>query len=418
MIGIVGGGLTGLALARELAARGGSFVVLEAEERPGGVVHSGRVEGRVVEWGPQRARLTGGFAALVEALGLADDLILAPPGLPLYVYADGALREVPFSVGAFLATDLLSWPAKLRLALEPLTGAPRPDERVADLFARKVGRQAYERLIGPLYGGLYGSDPADMVVGLSLGHVLEELGVGRSLVASLLRRGGTIAVPPACSFEEGLQTLTDALHDGVRGSVRLGAPVRAIAPAGGGWRIELDGESVAVRRVVLTCPAPAAAAILEGAAPEAAGRIRRLVYNPLGVVHLHAETDLRGLGYQVALAEPLATRGVTWNDALFGRDGVYTAYLGGSANPAVVEEPDDRLGAIAADEFERVTGYPARVLAVGRETMPAWDVSWEAIRGLELPAGIEIAANWESRPGIPGRLARAARLAEELARKP
>jgi oxygen-dependent protoporphyrinogen oxidase len=140
----------------------------------------------------------------------------------------------------------------------------------------------------------------------------------------------------------------------------------------------------------------------------------KLVYNPLGVVHLHAETDLRGLGYQVGLGEDLATRGVTWNDSLFGREGVYTAYLGGAQNPAVVEEPDGTLGRLAADEFRRVTGYDARVLAVARERMPAWDLSWRALEGLELPAGIRIAANWMSRPGIPGRLAEARRLAERL----
>ena len=40
MIGIVGAGLTGLALAHELARRGIGHVVFEAEDRPGGV--SGR----------------------------------------------------------------------------------------------------------------------------------------------------------------------------------------------------------------------------------------------------------------------------------------------------------------------------------------------------------------------------------------
>ena len=47
--------------------------------------------------------------------------------------------------------------------------------------------------------------------------------------------------------------------------------------------------------------------------------------------------------------------------------------------------------------------------------MPAWDRSWSAIQGLSLPAGIHIHANWMARPGIPGRLATARRLAESLA---
>ncbi|HEU4463977.1 MAG TPA: protoporphyrinogen oxidase [Gemmatimonadota bacterium] len=414
MIGIVGAGLTGLALAHELARRGIDHVVLEAADRPGGVIRSDRVEGRVLELGPQRGRMTADLSALVAELGIAHEVIYAPPDLPLFVYADGTLRPVSFSAWSVLASDLLTWRGKLRLALEPFTAGPRDDERVARLLTRKLGREAYERLVGPLYGGLYASDPANMVVGLSLGHVLREFGVRRSFLLPLLKRGGSIDAPRACSFVDGMQTLTDALHGAHARSVRLATPARGLARAGNAWTIELDGGTIDAEVVVLTCDARGAAGLLSRAAPKAAERLGRLVYNPLGVVHLHAETDLRGLGYQVGLGEDLATRGVTWNDSLFGREGVYTAYLGGARNPAVVDETDATLGRLAADEFRLVTGYEARVLAVARERMPAWDVSWRALEGLELPHAIRIAANWMSRPGIPGRLAEARRLAERL----
>lgn len=412
MIAIVGAGLTGLALAHDLAKRSVDHVVLEAADRPGGVIRSGRVEGRVLEWGPQRARMTADLSTLVGELGIAGEVVYAPAGLPLFVYADDALREVSFSAWSILAGDLLSWRGKLRLVLEPFTAAPRDEERVAALLTRKLGREAYERLVGPLYGGLYASDPANMIVGLSLGHVLREFGVRRSFLLPLLRRGGSIHAPQACSFVEGMQMLTDALHAAHAGAVRLGTPVRGLARSGDSWTLEFDTGGIEADVVILTCQAGTAAELLSSVAPQAADRIRGLVYNPLGVVHLHAATDLQGLGYQVGLGEDLATRGVTWNDCLFGREGVYTAYLGGAKNPAVVDEPDGPLGQLAADEFRRVTGFEARVLAVARERMPAWDVSWRALEGLELPAGIRIAANWMSRPGIAGRLAEARRLAE------
>jgi oxygen-dependent protoporphyrinogen oxidase len=414
MIVIVGAGLTGLALAHELAGRGVEHAVLETEDRPGGVIRSGKVEGRVLEWGPQRGRMTPELAALVAELGLEREVVYAPEGLPLYVYAEGALREVPFSLRSLVTSDLLSWRGKLRLAREPLTAGPRDDERVADLFTRKLGREAYERLAGPIYGGLYASDPAEMIVGLSLGKLLRELGVHRSFLLPLLRRGGSVAPPGACSFREGMQTLADALHAGHAGTVRVGSPARGLRRAGRGWAVELEEGDVEAEVVVLTCDAPAAARLLAKVAPEAASRLERLVYNPLAVVHLYAETDLHGLGYQVAFGEDLATRGVTWNDSLFGREGVYTAFLGGATKPHVVAQPDDRLGGIAAREFARVTGHEARVLSVTRAKMPAWDVSWRALEGLEAPPGIRFAANWRGRPGILGRLADAKRLAIEL----
>lgn len=418
MIGIIGGGLTGLALAHFFARRGVPHTLFEAENRPGGVIRSGRVDGHLLEWGPQRTRLVGSVGELVRELRLEDQVVTAPPGLPLFVYRRGKLRRVPFSAGDFVRSDLLGWPAKLRVLLEPFTRGPDSTERVARFFTRKLGRAPYEDLVGPLYGGLYASDPADMVVGLSLEHVLREFGIGRSLLLPLLRRRGRIAPPAACSFLEGMQVLPTALYQHNRSNVRLGTPVRRLQRAEAGFRLEWDGGELDAEQIVVAISAPAAAQLLAEIAPDAAGRIGRLVYNPLAVVHLHAVTELVGLGYQVSLAERLSTRGVTFNDSLFGRRGVYTAYLGGAKDPQVVERPDDEVAEIAAREFRQVTGYEARPLAVARERMPAWDHSWAALEGLQLPAGIHLAANWESRPGIPGRLAQARRMAGMLAEAP
>ncbi len=52
MIGIVGAGITGLVLAHELRKRGRSVRVWEAADRPGGVMWSAEVDGRVLDFGP------------------------------------------------------------------------------------------------------------------------------------------------------------------------------------------------------------------------------------------------------------------------------------------------------------------------------------------------------------------------------
>ena len=192
--------MSGLALGRELLRRGRDCVVLEAEDRPGGVVRSVRAGGLLMENGPQRARLTGPFAALVDDLGLGDQLLLAPSDLDFLIYRNGALRRAPLSVRGLLMSDVVSWRGKLRALLEPLTPGARDEERVAAFFIRKLGRELYEHVVGPLYGGLYGTDPGDMVVGLSLGGLLRDMGIGRSLVlARLWRRGGSPPPPPVPS---------------------------------------------------------------------------------------------------------------------------------------------------------------------------------------------------------------------------
>ena len=425
MIAIVGGGISGLALGRELAARGADFVLLEAESRVGGVIRSGRVEDRLLDWGPQRARLTHAFATLIDEIGLRDQLVTAPADLDLFVYRSGRLRCVPFGVAEFLRSDIVGPLAKLRAALEPLTPGPDPEESVARYFSRKLGREVYEALVGPLYGGLYASDPAQMRVGLSLQHALDEFGVGRSLLLRLLRGGGAVRPPRACSFSDGMQALPDALGRDLGGRVHTATPVlglrRCAGTDGSGaettWSVQIEGGALDAAQVVLAVPADVAARLLQPIAATA-GRIARLRYNRLGVVHLLARTDLRGMGFQVSIGEPLALRGVTFNDSLFGRKGVYTAYLGGGEHPDVAQLDDDALARLAVEEFRHCTGYDSRPLAVAREAMPAWDHTWSALTNLRVPRGLHVTANWESRPGLPGRFARARALADLLVRPP
>ncbi|HET9949175.1 MAG TPA: hypothetical protein VFQ22_09660, partial [Longimicrobiales bacterium] len=107
--------------------------------------------------------------------------------------------------------------------------------------------------------------------------------------------------------------------------------------------------------------------------------------------------------------------GVTFAGRLFGRGDACTAYLGGARHPRIAELPDDRLGALAAREVGSRVGSQPEPVAVGRARMPAWDRSWRAVRDLRLPPGLHVAGSWRSRPGIPGRLAEAARLARALA---
>jgi len=419
MIGILGGGISGLALAHHFARAGVQHVVLESGEVPGGVMRTEVVEGIPLDLGPQRMRMTPPVRALVQAAGVQDELLFAPADLPLWVYRGGRLRRVPFSLGQALTTDLIGWGGKLRILKEPLTRGLLDDESVADFLIRKFGREAYDAFLGPLYGGLYASDPARMKARHGLSTTLRDFGVTGSLLMAFVRRGLRARESfPTVTFRQGLGTLPRALAASLGPTLRLGTPVVGMERADGGWALHLGGkgagETLAVERVVLALPAPAAAHLLDVAAPRAATALGRLRYNTLAVVHLQSTCDLRGYGYQVAFGEALETRGVTWNASIFDRDGVFTSYLGGMGNPALVGWPDERIGEVARREFRTVTGFDSRVLRVSRTSIPAWDETWDALSELELPDTVRVCANWSARPGIPGRLAQARALATEL----
>jgi len=322
-------------------------------------------------------------------------------------------------VSAFLGTDLLSWLAKLRILAEPLTAPIAPDERAAEAFRRKFGEAASRNVIEPLFGGIYGSDPAAMPAD----HALSQLRTLEDRTGSLLRAAverllGDEEVPPPISFTDGLQTLPRALYRDHEPSVHRNTPVDSIAAAadGDGYVVKAGTWTVDVDRVIVTVPAPTAATILADLAGAAVAPLGELTYNSLVLVALRADLGADGFGYQVRRDEPLETLGVTWNDSLFDRDGVHTAFLGGMHDPGVVDRSDAALGAVASEEFEAVTGVPAEVLAVRTlpRALPAYDTSWRALEAVELPDEVDLATNYTARLGVPSRVREARQVATEV----
>lgn len=418
-VGIIGAGITGLALTHYLAEQGIESVTFEAGDEAGGVISSRTVDGYVIEPGPQRMRKTPGVLELARTAGVEDDIIEAGEGA-LYVYSNGKLREAPISKSQFFRTDLLSIRGKARLLAEPLTRAGRPEETVEELFVRKFGREAYERFIGPLYGGLYGSDPAAMPAAFALEGLLEREQETGSFLRGFLQRVNQGHEAPPMTLKDGNQQLPNALAETYEDRVELGTPVTAIEP-GEQYTIETAAGTEDVDHVVVTAEAHAAAELLAPLADAglATGveHLESMTYNQLAQVFLHAEHDCPGKGYQVGYDEDLHTLGSSWNANMFDRDGVQTVFLGGMHEPELVDESDETLAEIAREEFEEVLGCEATVIDVARlkPGFPAWDETWWGLEELELPEGVELATNYTARMGVPSRVREAREIAERLA---
>ncbi|USZ69705.1 protoporphyrinogen oxidase (plasmid) [Halorussus salilacus] len=423
-VGIVGGGITGLALAHYLDREGVEYVLYEAAPDPGGVIRSERVDGNVLERGPQRMRRTDRVDGMIRDLGLDSAVRTADPDLPVCVYADGEIRPAPFTPAEFAETDLLSAEGKRQVLAEPFTDPADPDETAEAMFVRKFGAEAYRNLLGPLFGGIYGSDPAEMPVEHALsGLVTLEKRHGSLLKAAIERSTGGRETPPAISFDDGLQRLPEALADAHAENVELGTPVTAVRESeDGGWELETPEGTTAVSEVVLTTPADLTADLVGDLAPDSAAALRQLNYNPLAMVYLRADLDAEGdvdpraLGYQVGFGEDLRTLGASWNASMFGRE-VYTVFLGGMHDPGIIDESDATLGEVASREFEAVTGAESEVVDVHRyrRGFPAYDDSWAVLDRVDLPDGVRLATNYTARMGVPSRIREAEALAETLA---
>ncbi|AKH97487.1 protoporphyrinogen oxidase [Halanaeroarchaeum sulfurireducens] len=417
-VGVVGAGLSGLSATHSLASMEADVRTFEAAGRPGGVVRSTTIDDTVLEHGPQRLRLSAPLKSLVEELDLTEELRFGHEDQPLYAFYKGSLRPMPLSIRHAITTDLLSWRGKARILAEPLTESARPDETVHEYLARKFGTEAATRFMGPLYSGLYGTDPDEMYVEYSLGRALDHMGIEGSILLTVAKRLlEGIDTPPIVTFERGVKTLPDAMYDANADRIALDTAVTGIEQDGERFRIVSEAGTHTVDSVVLTTPAPTAADLLAGIDEPAADVLARFNYNPIGVVHLESDFDGEGHGFHV-IDDGYVTNGSTWNHSMLDRDGIYTSYVG-SGDETVLDAPDAEIGRRAAAEFEEITGTSAEVLSVNviRPGMPAYDRSWSALDNLSLPDGITICSSYTSRAGVIGRIVDGRRTAKQVVSK-
>src|SRR5262249_39535868 len=94
---VVGAGLSGLVHAYKLARMGRDVLVLEASERPGGVVRTEKREGYLVELGPNTVRPTPELWTLARDLDLHGEALLVSSRAPRYIDFGGRLHPLPMS---------------------------------------------------------------------------------------------------------------------------------------------------------------------------------------------------------------------------------------------------------------------------------------------------------------------------------
>jgi oxygen-dependent protoporphyrinogen oxidase len=402
---VVGGGLSGLVRGHALARRGENVRVLEASDRPGGVVRTEKSEGYLLELGPNTVRPTPEIWGLVQELGLTESALLADARLPRYIEFEGRLHALAPGPRTLLTTRLLSTSGKLRLLCEPFVSAGTGTrESARDFFARRLGPEVADRLVAPFVSGIWAGD-ADRLSAASAFPMLarwekDHGGLLRGALASRPRRGGSKSPVPKglLSFRDGLETLSRALADGLDSRLLRNTPVRSLRPEGGRWRIDTEKESIEAERVVVACPASEAARLLETLDPLCARAVAAIPQPPLVVLHLSwpvaaFPATLSGFGHLVVPAPGRRILGAVWSSCLFaGRapegEILVTAFAGGARDPEAVGLSDAGLFELASREISASLGArsAARLVRLTRyaHALPQYDLDHESrMRALE-----------------------------------
>jgi len=281
---IVGGGIAGLSAAYyalKKSQKDLEITILEKSSSWGGKITTDRLDGFVIEGGPDTFLATKPWAVdLCRDLGLDGRLRgTNPTQKNTYILKKGILHPlpggltmmIPTDVMAMLRTGLLSWSAKARMGLDYFipTASDNGDESLGAFVSRRLGREAYENLVEPLMSGIYAGDGDLLSLQATFPYLRDlELRHGSLIKGALhlrrerARKSGQAAPGSRSMFltpETGLMEIVEALvshlaQHGVR--LRDATQVESLEKAGDSFTLHLPGgERLTAGGVILATPA-------------------------------------------------------------------------------------------------------------------------------------------------------------------
>ena len=393
---VVGGGIAGLTAALELAEGGAPVALVEAAGRFGGKIATSRVDGLIVEAGADSflSSKPAGLA-LCQRLGIADRLVNSnSEDRRTFVWSRGRLRELP--EGLILGSPTRAW-SLLRSGLLSPVGAARlvadvavprrraaddggrspAEETVAQFFTRRLGGEAYARVVEPLLAGIHAGDATRLSLPATFPRFVEmEREHGGLVRAALAGRsdGPAGAVPagrtPFVSFRTGMAELIEALEARLRAlgvDLRTNQSVTTIRAVPDGYEVVLDGAPARpAAAVVLATPAPVTARLLGRLSPAAATLLEEIEHASTATVSLayrraDVGTPPAGYGFVVPRAEGRHLLAGTWGSGKWPDRAppgsvLVRGYLGGIGREEVLEADDDGLVHLVRAELGALAG--------------------------------------------------------------
>lgn len=256
---VVGGGVAGLIAAWECAKVGMRVTVLEAGERPGGVLRSAEVGGVVLDLGAESFATRGGHVrALIDELGLSDDVV-APgtgaggawvagvPGVGAAPLPKGGVLGIPANPFADDVRRILGWGGAWRAYLDRLKPVLTigHEHSLGRLVRSRLGEKALDRLVAPVTTGVYSAHPDDIdpdVAAPGLNAALTRTGSLTGAVADLAGARTSAPGGAVLGLRGGMARLADALVERLQvlgADVRTHAAVDGLERAGATWTIRL-----------------------------------------------------------------------------------------------------------------------------------------------------------------------------------
>ena len=384
-IAIIGGGISGLSLAYFLIEKDPELevTVFESEKRPGGKIWTDRAEGFLCEWG-----VNGFLDNRPMTLALSEKLSLSPlrsndASRKRFIFSGGMLHRLPESPPAFLTSRLLSLPGKLRVMAETIVpGNAKEEETLADFARRRLGTEAYQKLIDPMASGIYAGNAETLSLRACFPKVYDLERKYGGLIRGMLKLqkekkklgskdkvgagpGGVLT-----SYHNGMGELIQALKEMMGDRLRLGYRGASLDRKGKGYIQHFsDGSSCEADAVVLASPAYATAEILRNFDKKLSALVSEIPYPSLSVACFgfrkeKIRADLAAFGYLIPSREKRKILGTLYDSSIFPNRApegyvLLRSMVGGARASGLAMEQEPRLIEIIRKELADIIGITA-----------------------------------------------------------
>lgn len=385
-VSIVGAGISGLATAQAILAKrpDTEVTIFEASPRVGGKVWTEMTrEGYLCEGG-----VNGFLDKIPRTLELCQQASVTPmpadeAAKKRYVFSRGKLHKLPEKPQEFFTSGLLTLSGRLRVIYEIWAGgAINPDETLEEFATRRLGSEAFDRLIDPMASGVFAGDARKLSLKSCFPRIAEVETEYGSLIRGLLKLqkkarikgsknkpgagpGGTLT-----SFGGGMSVLTDALAAQLGSRIRLNTAVQNISREGSRYLLQTtDGDEHESDILILAAPAHAQRRMLQAFDPNLAGLLGEIPYPPLSICCFGYRKQqlgqvLDGFGFLVPSKEKRAVLGTLVDSNIFpGRapeDSILLrSMVGGARKPELARLADEELISRVQADLKDILGVNA-----------------------------------------------------------
>jgi oxygen-dependent protoporphyrinogen oxidase len=445
---IIGAGLTGLSMAYFLRKKGMNVTVLEKEQHAGGVIKTISENGFVFEAGPSTGVLSSPeLASLFGELSHRCTLEIANSGAKKrYILKNGKWQALPSGPVSAVTTPLFTLRDKFRILGEPFRKpGTDPDETLADMVRRRMGKSFLDYAVDPFISGVYAGDPELLVTRFALPKLYAlEQNYG-SFIKGAIKKAKEPktdemkkATGDVFSTKNGLSSLINALVEETgKDSLLTGLNDIKVTPLKEGYSVtflkENKMEELIASRVITTFGGPGIKEVLPFIGNEDILPIANMKY--AGVVQAAAGyrtwkgAPLDAFGGLIPSKEGRGTLGILFPSAIFGgrapeSGAMLSIFLGGAKKPGIVEMPDEEIRKIVLKEVSDTLHQSAgpdlfRIFRYVRAIPQYEKSSGERLQSVkrieERHAGLILAGNIRDGIGMSDRVKQAKHISDKLA---